>query len=183
MAGRVLLVIGLGDKCSDVPGGGRLPENWVSTRWEQAKRSPAETAFCRCRSRDSAQLKREIRDCATTAPVRKQESRVDFQVALNQAQADDIVYCDPPYVPLSETASFTAYAKGGFDLDDQNRLAQAAQQTSEQSQGVLISNHDTEFTRSIYRDARLKTVMVQRNIAAKGSSRQRVGELLAIYGK
>ena len=107
----------------------------------------------------------------------------DFQVALNQAQADDIVYCDPPYVPLSETASFTAYAKGGFDLDDQNRLAQAAQQTSEQSQGVLISNHDTEFTRSIYRDARLKTVMVQRNIAAKGSSRQRVGELLAIYGK
>ena len=93
------------------------------------------------------------------------------------------MYCDPPYVPLSETASFTAYAKGGFDLDDQNRLAQAAQQTSEQSQGVLISNHDTEFTRSIYRDARLKTVMVQRNIAAKGSSRQRVGELLAIYGK
>ena len=36
----------------------------------------------------------------------------DFQVALNQAPADDIVYCDPPYVPLSETASFTAYAKG-----------------------------------------------------------------------
>ena len=107
----------------------------------------------------------------------------DFQVALNQVRADDIVYCDPPYVPLSETASFTAYAKGGFDLDDQNRLAQAAQQISEQSQGVLISNHDTEFTRSIYRDARLKTVMVQRNIAAKGSSRQRVGELLAIYGK
>jgi hypothetical protein len=27
MAGRVLLVIGLDDKCSDVPGGGRLPEN------------------------------------------------------------------------------------------------------------------------------------------------------------
>ena len=36
----------------------------------------------------------------------------DFQVALNQAQADNIVYCDPPYVPLSETTSFTAYAKG-----------------------------------------------------------------------
>ena len=107
----------------------------------------------------------------------------DFQVALNQARADDIVYCDPPYVPLSETASFTAYAKGGFDLDDQSRLAQAAQKVSEQSLGVLISNHDTTFTRSIYQKARLETVMVQRNIAAKGSSRQRVGELLAIYGK
>nr|WP_082890671.1 Dam family site-specific DNA-(adenine-N6)-methyltransferase [Eikenella longinqua] len=35
----------------------------------------------------------------------------DFQTALNRADADDMVYCDPPYVPLSETASFTAYAK------------------------------------------------------------------------
>lgn len=36
----------------------------------------------------------------------------DFQAALNQAGDDDVVYCDPPYVPLSETASFTSYAKG-----------------------------------------------------------------------
>lgn len=106
----------------------------------------------------------------------------DFQTALGWANDDDVVYCDPPYVPLSETASFTAYAKGGFDLDDQSRLAQAAKQTSEQSQGVLISNHDTAFTRQIYKDARVETVAVQRNIAAKGSSRQKVGELLAIYG-
>nr|WP_274585404.1 Dam family site-specific DNA-(adenine-N6)-methyltransferase [Neisseria sp. 51.81]MDD9328310.1 Dam family site-specific DNA-(adenine-N6)-methyltransferase [Neisseria sp. 51.81] len=37
----------------------------------------------------------------------------DFQTALDVANDDDMVYCDPPYVPLSETASFTAYAKGG----------------------------------------------------------------------
>lgn len=107
----------------------------------------------------------------------------DFQTALDWANDDDVVYCDPPYVPLSETASFTTYAKGGFDLDDQSRLAQVAKQVSEQSQGVLISNHDTAFTRQIYKDARLETVAVQRNIAAKGSSRQKVGELLAIYGE
>lgn len=105
----------------------------------------------------------------------------DFQKALNQAGDDDVVYCDPPYVPLSETASFTAYAKNGFNLEDQNRLAQAAKQASHQSQGVLISNHDTAFTRKIYKEARLETVAVQRNIAAKGSSRQKVRELLAIY--
>lgn len=107
----------------------------------------------------------------------------DFQVALNMASNDDVVYCDPPYVPLSETASFTAYAKDGFNLDDQSRLAQAAKKVSEQSQGVLISNHDTEFTRKIYKEARLETVFVQRNIAAKSSSRQKVSELLAIYDK
>lgn len=107
----------------------------------------------------------------------------DFQTALNLAGNDDVVYCDPPYVPLSETASFTAYAKDGFDLNDQSRLAETAKQVSEQSQRVLISNHDTAFTREIYKGARLETINVQRNIAAKGSSRQKVGELLAIYGE
>lgn len=105
----------------------------------------------------------------------------NFQVALTLAKQDDVVYCDPPYVPLSETASFTAYAKSGFDLNDQYRLVELAKQVSAQSQGVVISNHDTDFTRELYQDARLETIQVQRNIAAKGSSRQKVGELLAIY--
>lgn len=107
----------------------------------------------------------------------------DFQTALAMAGDDDVVYCDPPYVPLSETASFTAYAQNGFDLNDQSRLAEIAKQTAKQSQGVLISNHDTAFTRKIYQDARIETIDVQRNIAAKGSSRQKVGELLAVYGE
>ena len=96
-------------------------------------------------------------------------------------ETEDTVYCDPPYVPLSETASFTAYAQGGFGKDDQIRLSHTAKKAAAPSQGVLISNHDTEFTREIYREAVVKTLQVQRNIAAKGSSRKKVGELLAIY--
>lgn len=107
----------------------------------------------------------------------------DFQAALNLANNEDIVYCDPPYVPLSKTASFTAYAQNRFDLEDQARLAECAKRISDQSIAVLISNHDTEFTRKIYHDARLEYVSVQRNIAAKGINRSKVSELLAIYGK
>ena len=106
----------------------------------------------------------------------------DFQTALQRANSDDTIYCDPPYVPLSATASFTAYSKDSFNLEEQSRLATAAQQTAPQSQGVLISNHDTELTRELYRHAQLETISVQRNIAANGSRRQKVGELLAIYG-
>lgn len=105
----------------------------------------------------------------------------DFQTALASAGPDDLIYCDPPYVPLSETASFTAYAQNGFNAEDQRRLAAAAERAAKQSQGVLISNHDTPFTRELYRNARLETIEVQRNIAAKGSSRQKVGEILAVY--
>ncbi|MGT9759048.1 hypothetical protein ACVWQG_04525 [Neisseria meningitidis] len=61
------------------------------------------------------------------------------------------------------------------------RGLQKNRQIAPDSQGVLISNHDTEFTRDIYSFAILKTIEVQRNIAAKGSSRKKVGELLAIY--
>ena len=82
---------------------------------------------------------------------------------------------------MSATASFTAYSKDSFNLEEQSRLAIAAQKTANQSQGVLISNHDTKLTRELYRNAQLEMVSVQRNIAANGSSRQKVGELLAIY--
>lgn len=105
----------------------------------------------------------------------------DFQAVMALAKEEDVIYCDPPYVPLSSTASFTAYAKGGFDFDDQARLAQNAQRIANKAFGVLISNHDTKFTRQIYKDARLKTTDVQRMIAAKGSSRKKARELLAIY--
>jgi DNA adenine methylase len=105
----------------------------------------------------------------------------DFQTALQQVNSDDTIYCDPPYVPLSTTASFTAYSKDSFNLEEQSRLATVAQQIASQSQGVLISNHDTGLTRELYCNARLETISVQRNIAANGSSRQKVGELLAIY--
>ncbi|MCP1772055.1 DNA adenine methylase [Neisseria perflava] len=105
----------------------------------------------------------------------------DFQSVFQQIDIADTVYCDPPYAPLKETSSFTTYAKGGFNMEEQIQLAQTAEQAYGQVQGILISNHDTPFTRDIYRGARIDTIHVQRNIAANGSSREKVGELLAIY--
>ena len=106
----------------------------------------------------------------------------DFRDALAAVADDDTVYCDPPYAPLSNTASFTAYHTDGFGDDAQQRLADSARTTAPRTRGILISNHDTAYTRALYHDAdRLETVHVQRNIAASGTSRQKVGEILAIY--
>lgn len=93
-----------------------------------------------------------------------------------------VVYCDPPYVPLSKTASFTSYAKGGFNLDDQANLANLAEQTAfENNTPVLISNHDTVWTRKIYSQAALDEIQVKRTISPKGGSRNKVNELMAMY--
>ena len=105
----------------------------------------------------------------------------DFENAFSKAQPDDLIYCDPPYVPLSETASFTAYSQDGFNHQDQVRLANLANKTAKNTKGVLISNHDTEVTRELYRGADIKTISVQRNISSKGSNRTKANEILAIF--
>lgn len=95
----------------------------------------------------------------------------------------DVVYCDPPYVPLSKTASFTSYAGNGFGLDEQADLANAAEEVIDTHHvSVLISNHDTIWTRKIYQHAdKIKQIQVARTISQKGSKRNKVAELLALY--
>ncbi|MDO5667010.1 MAG: Dam family site-specific DNA-(adenine-N6)-methyltransferase [Alcaligenaceae bacterium] len=105
----------------------------------------------------------------------------DFEFAMRLAEQGDVVYCDPPYAPLSPTASFTSYVKGAFGEAEQRRLAAVAEEIATKGAHVLLSNHDTVFTREIYAEAQLQTIDVQRNIAAKGSSRLKVGEVLAVY--
>lgn len=108
--------------------------------------------------------------------------RGDYGAVVSKAKRGDVVYCDPPYVPLSATASFTDYARGGFSLDDQQRLATLAEEASERGATVVISNHNTPFTRKIYAQSnQIKRFKVQRFISAKGGERKPVSELLAIY--
>lgn len=96
-------------------------------------------------------------------------------------QPPTVVYCDPPYVPLSKTASFTSYAKNSFTLDDQAELANLAESAQAVGHTVVISNHDTPLTRKIYASAELDSIQVGRSISQKGSTRGKVAELFAIY--
>jgi DNA adenine methylase len=107
---------------------------------------------------------------------------LDFEAALQNARKGDVIYCDPPYAPLSRTANFTTYSSGGFDLPQQQRLADLAEQARRRGIPVLISNHDTEFIRSAYQHASdLKEFSVRRTISCNGNKRGHAGELLALY--
>lgn len=104
-----------------------------------------------------------------------------FSKVFPMVEQDDIVYCDPPYVPLSTTASFSSYAQDGFSAQEQKQLAELVAEYEGKAKIILVSNHDTDFTQAIYRDSVIKTIDVQRNIAAKSGSRKKVNELLVIY--
>lgn len=105
---------------------------------------------------------------------------VSFEDVFNLAKNEDVVYCDPPYLPLN-TASFKDYAPEGFSFEQQSFLAEKANSTECL---VLISNHNTEEARKLYCTAdELVNVSVSRFVSAKSSSRKPVEELLAIYKK
>ena len=114
--------------------------------------------------------------------ARAEFMHMDFDQVMQAAQPGDVVYCDPPYVPLSRSANFTAYSAGGFNLPQQQRLADLAEQARQRGIPVLISNHNTTFTRQAYRRANdIKRFAVRRFISCNGSKRQNAGELLALF--
>ncbi|OON39318.1 DNA adenine methylase [Izhakiella australiensis] len=106
-----------------------------------------------------------------------------YDVTLSKAGKGAVVYCDPPYAPLSATSNFTAYHTNNFSLQEQQLLAEMANTLSAKHQiPVLISNHDTPLTREWYQSAsRLMQIKVRRSISSRGGGRIKVDELLALY--
>ncbi|NIF24209.1 adenine-specific DNA-methyltransferase [Candidatus Pantoea multigeneris] len=105
-----------------------------------------------------------------------------YDVTLRNAQTGSVVYCDPPYAPLSATANFTAYHTNSFSLREQQHLAELATQLAQESGiPVLISNHDTVLTREWYQAAELHVVKARRSISRSISGRTQVDELLALF--
>jgi len=96
-------------------------------------------------------------------------------------EAGDVVYFDPPYVPVSDTANFTSYATDGFTSDQQVHLAQLAESLASKGVRVIVSNHDVPVTRELYKSATIYPIQVTRTVAAKGSSRTKANELIAIF--
>lgn len=105
----------------------------------------------------------------------------DFTAVLEKSEPGSVVYADPPYVPLSDTANFTAYSATGFGQDQQQRLAVLARQLSDRGIPVLLSNHATAFTRQAYAGARIKEIPVQRYISCNGNKRGKAKEILALF--
>ncbi|MEE9452301.1 MAG: Dam family site-specific DNA-(adenine-N6)-methyltransferase [Gammaproteobacteria bacterium] len=105
----------------------------------------------------------------------------DFMATMKLAQRGDVVYCDPPYVPLSKTAMFTDYYSGGFSEVQQLALVMQAQRLANKGVTTVISNHDTEFVQRHYQAAEIHRFEVQRSISCQGSRRGKVAEVLAVF--
>jgi DNA adenine methylase len=101
-----------------------------------------------------------------------------FEAVLGEAEAGDFVYFDPPYVPLSRTAHFTAYSDLKFDLEDQERLACVFERLADRGVKAMLSNSDVAWVRNRYARFTLKDVLAPRWVNSVVSARGLVRELL-----
>jgi DNA adenine methylase len=102
----------------------------------------------------------------------------DFRETLNQARPGDFAYVDPPYYPVSITASFTAYAKEDFGEGEQRELHAVFAEAARRGVCLMLSNSDTPFIRKLYRDFQIHTVQARRAINCDGSKRGHVNEVV-----
>jgi len=107
--------------------------------------------------------------------------QADFRQTFLHTRPGDIVYCDPPYVPLSKTSRFTAYTRQKFGDAEQIALADLAIKTAKNGTPVIISNHDTPLTRELYHAAKNTSLSIRRNISCNGQGRIAVRELIAVF--
>lgn len=109
----------------------------------------------------------------------------DFSLTLNDVDRSAFVYLDPPYRPLDATSSFTAYAKGDFNDDDQRKLAEFCRQLSGKNCLWMQSNADCSaknqadtFFEELYKDYHIYRVIASRSINANPLKRGKLTELL-----
>jgi DNA adenine methylase len=106
----------------------------------------------------------------------------DFAEAVKDAKRGDFVYFDPPYDPVSETASFTGYDVNGFNRDQQKRLKKVFDDLNKRGCKVMLSNSCTDFILDLYKDYQdtIIKVMATRSINSNALKRGRVEEVLVL---
>jgi DNA adenine methylase len=109
----------------------------------------------------------------------------DFETCREYVKPGTFVYFDPPYRPLSRTASFNQYARGGFDDGDQERLAEFFRELDGLGAFLMLSNSDPHnedpednFFQRLYAGFQINKVLANRMINSKGSKRGQITELL-----
>ncbi|EJX1960153.1 Dam family site-specific DNA-(adenine-N6)-methyltransferase [Salmonella enterica] len=107
-----------------------------------------------------------------------------FERTLRLAGDGDVVYCDPPYEPMSGTAGFTSYASGGFSWDSQVALAESCVAAHQRGAKVFISNSTAPRVIELYEQHgfTLHRVNARRSISSKGSTRETANDIVASLG-
>lgn len=117
----------------------------------------------------------------STALQGVQIKRHGYQEILRKAKKGDFIYFDPPYYPVSKTASFTSYTAESFLDKEQTELRDTFIELHKRGCYVMLSNSDTPFINEIYsglKGIQITKVQAGRPINSKANGRGKVSEVL-----
>lgn len=104
----------------------------------------------------------------------------DFEQTLAECREGDVVFCDPPYIPLNYTSNFTNYNKEPFNMKHQVKLKSLLDDLSKQGISVSATNSNNETVRELYKGFAFEALDIQRLISCKGETRKKVIELMMV---
>lgn len=104
----------------------------------------------------------------------------DFYKCVEEAKANDFVYFDPPYIPLSTSSNFTSYTAEKFNFDEQVRLRDTFVELDKKGVYVMLSNSNSELIYELYHDYKdkINTVDASRMINSNGKGRGKIKEVI-----
>src|SRR5512133_204214 len=102
----------------------------------------------------------------------------DFEQTCRLARSKDAVYLDPPYLPLSPTASFTSYDRHPFGLTEHERLARIFDELTKRNVPAVLSNSCTPESERLYQAHAIEHPLVARNINRDAKKRGKIKEIL-----
>lgn len=109
----------------------------------------------------------------------------DYKQSADFIDEHTFVYFDPPYRPITETASFTAYSENLFDDEKQIELAEFVEFINSKGAKITVSNSDPknsnkddDFFDELYKNYNIKRVQATRMINSNSKLRGKIGELL-----
>ena len=102
----------------------------------------------------------------------------DYSEVIESLPRGTFVYLDPPYDPVSDSASFTGYTKGGFSQQDQILLKECCDRLNERGIKFMLSNSATEFIKEQYGAYDIKIVRAIRAVNSKVEGRGAVEEVV-----
>ncbi|MGB1665813.1 MAG: DNA adenine methylase, partial [Nitrosopumilus sp.] len=99
----------------------------------------------------------------------------DFEAVLRDVKKGDLVYFDPPYQPVTETANFTSYTNKNFTYDDLNRLFELCTKLDKKGCNVLLSNSNSKEVVDIFSKKPWKISKIKANRSINSNSTKRTG--------
>lgn len=102
----------------------------------------------------------------------------DYKAALKYLRKGAFVYFDPPYLPISESSSFTNYTENGFGYEQQVELKEQCDKLNSRGIKFLLSNSYHPDILDLYKEYNIKVIKAKRAINSIADKRGEINEVL-----